>query len=415
MAKFIINGGNKIYGKVKNESAKNAVLPLLAAAIMCEQKVTILDCPDILDVKILVEILEYINVKCEINNNNITVDASNIILRPIPLSLTSKLRSSIFLLGSLLAKLGEVKLAFPGGCNIGARPIDIHISALRKIGVECKVGCCEIECKKKRFLGGEVVLPFASVGATENIIMCSTLSNKTTTIYNAAREPEIVDLANFINACGGKIYGQGTKKIVIKGVKKLKGVTYKPISDRIELGTFALALANVGGELEIYGADMQNILPLRDKFCDNACKITANNDIIHISCNRLTNPMSITTGPYPMFPTDLQAQLMSTNCTAKGLSLIREKVFENRFSHADEFVKMGADISIKNDVAIVRGVKKLHGAKVVAKDLRGGAALVIASLGAEGTTEIDDVFHIDRGYANLVQKLKGVGVDIKRV
>ncbi len=414
MSKLIISGGNRLYGKVKNESAKNSVLPLLACSLLSDSPTTILDCPDIEDVKVLTEILKYINVKCQIKNGDITVDSSNIKPKLIPTKLTKKLRSSIFLLGALLAKTGSACLALPGGCNIGKRPIDIHLDSLTKLGIFCKVEEDVITCKVDEYLGGKITLPFASVGATENLIMCATLFDKTTIISNCAREPEIVDLGNFINKMGGKVIGAGSEEITVHGVKKLNGITFKPISDRIEFGTYALALANCGGEMEIYGSNIQNILPLHNKFCDNACKIKVNNDIIYLQCDRLRTPMSFATGPYPMFPTDLQAQTMAVNCIAKGISVVKEGVFENRFSHVQDFVKMGAKVKTRQNVAIISGVDMLHGEKVVAKDLRGGAALVIAGLGAEGTTVIEDVYHIDRGYAQIEHKLKKLGACIRR-
>lgn len=415
MEKFVIDGGNRIYGRIKNERAKNSVLPILAASILTEEKVTILDCPRISDVYTMIEILEYLGVKCTFSEGHLTLDSSNIYFKPLPYKLTKKLRSSVFLLGAMLSKFRRAELAYPGGCNIGLRPVDIHIDGLKKMGVICNEDCQGVWCSIDKLKGGHIHLSFPSVGATENIMTACAISDVTTYIHNPAKEPEIVDLMNFINQLGGKISGAGTDLIEIKGVKKLHGACYKPIADRIEFGTYLLAVGICGGELEIFDCNFENILPLREKFCDNACKITINSDIIHISCNKLRNPFSFTTGPYPMFPTDLQAQTMALCCTSEGTSIIQENVFENRFKHISEFKKMGADVSVCGRVATVRGVKSLHGASVSASDLRGGASLVLAGLGAEGQTTIKNIWHIDRGYADMDGKLRSLGIKIKRI
>ncbi len=414
MEKFIIDGGNKIYGRIKNESAKNSVLPILAASILSDGEVTILDCPKISDVFTMIEILEYLGAKCLFKGEDLTVDSSNIIFKPLPLKLTKKLRSSVFMLGAMLSKFRRADLAYPGGCNIGLRPVDIHLDGLKKIGVICNEDCQGVWCSIDKFLGGHITLSFPSVGATENIMTATAISDVTTYIHNPAKEPEIVDLMNFINNMGGQISGAGGDVIEIKGVKKLHGISYKPIPDRIEFATYALAVGICGGEIEIYNSKMQNILPLQEKFCDNACKISLNSDIIHISCNTLRKPFSFKTGPYPMFPTDLQAQTMALCSIGDGVSTITENVFENRFKHISELRKMGADIQVRGRVATVRGVKRLHGASVCASDLRGGAALVLAGLGAEGQTTVKNVWHIDRGYVNIDAKLKALGAKIQR-
>ncbi len=415
MGKFIINGGNRLEGSINIESAKNSVLPILAASILTSEKVVILNCPKIKDVLSMIDILVSLGVKVYFDKDSLIVDSSNINAFTISERLTHLMRSSIFMMGALLSRLKKASICYPGGCQIGARPIDIHISGLRALGVNVEVTECGINCNADEICGGKITLEYPSVGATENLILASVFCKDTVVINNCAREPEIIDLVNFLNSMGAKIYGAGSYSILIQGVKALFGTEFKPMPDRIETATFFTALLMNGGIMEIFNCNVKNILYLCDKFNNNTCKIYAKNDIINIICGKSRNVVDITTAPYPGFPTDIQPQTMAYATIADGTSIINETVFENRFIHVSELKKMGANITIKDSQAIVKGVKRLKGATVRATDLRGGAALVLAGLCAEGVSVINDICHIERGYLNLDNKLSALGVDIVRI
>lgn len=414
MGRYVIKGGNKIDGKIKIESAKNSVLPLLAGAILTDEKVVIKDCPKIKDVLNMLKILNSIGVKSEFSGGDLTVDASGINGYTLPALLTGELRSSVFMLGALISRTKKAVISYPGGCDIGLRPIDIHIKGLRKLGVLITETGGELICSSDIIKGGEIYLDFPSVGATENLMLGAVFCKGETIIKNAAKEPEIIDLMRFLNSMGGEIYGGGTATITVKGVKKLHGTVYKPMPDRIEAGTFLVAAAITGGEIEISGVKAENISSLIHKLCDNTCKITTNNDIIHLKSSGVRKSFDIETNPYPGFPTDLQAQMTTLATVSEGTSVITENIFEMRFKFARELVKMGADIKIFGKTAVVSGVKKLHGAQVRAEDLRGGASLVLAGLCAEGKTVVTDIGHIERGYLSFDKKLSMLGVDIKK-
>lgn len=412
MEKYVINGGNRLSGKIRIESAKNSVLPIIAGSILTNEQVVIKNCPKIQDVYSMLEILSYLGSKWCFDENNLMISNASINSYDIPKKLASPLRSSIFLLGALLCRFKKAKIYQPGGCNIGKRPIDLHISALEQLGVKTEFFGEQLICSAKDIKGNNIYLKFPSVGATENIILCSVLGKGKTQIFNPAREPEIVDLMNFLNSMGAKIYGAGTSTILIDGVDKLSGTEHTPISDRVECGTFMLATAISGGEVELSNCNSKNISLLINKLCNNTCKISINNDIIYIKSGEKRKGFSFITNPYPHFPTDLQAQTMSLLSVSEGVSTITENVFENRFSHAKELVKMGADISVKGKTAIIKGVKRLRGEKVVATDLRGGASLVLAGLNAEGQTTVENICYIERGYCDFDLKLRSLGADI---
>ena len=412
MGKYIINGGRKLSGSIKLESAKNAVLPMLAASILTDEQVVIKNCPKIKDVYAMINILSSIGVTCKFENQNLIVDASGINSYAINQDLAGELRSSIFMLGALLSRFKRARMFSPGGCNIGLRPIDIHVSALERLGTIIHEISGEIICSAKSICGKEIYLDFPSVGATENIMLASVFAKGKTQIFNAAKEPEIVDLMNFLNSMGARIYGAGTSTILIEGVKKLHGTEYQPITDRIEAGTYLIAAAISGGEIELTNCNSKNISFLIHKLCDNACKITINNDIIYLNYKGGRKGFSLSTGPYPFFPTDLQAQTMSLLSVSDGVSLVTENVFEMRFRHVPELVKMGANICVKGQNAIITGVERLNGACVTAMDLRGGAALVLAGVNADGQTVVNDVHHIERGYSSMDIKLRQLGADI---
>ena len=416
MDKYVIDGGRKLYGTVALQSAKNSVLPLLAASILTEKRVVIRETPEITDVKCMAQILREVGAEVRFSGGIAIIESANACCHEISSVLTGELRSSVFMLGSLLTRFHRALIAYPGGCDIGLRPIDLHLNALKQLGVSIseRDGCIFCACEKLR--GAEILLDFPSVGATENILLAAVKAEGRTVLAGAAKEPEIVDLQNFLNAMGAKIAGAGTDVIEIEGVKELGGVTYRPMKDRIEAGTFLIACAACGGEVETSGLKGENLRLLLHKLRENGCKIHTKNDKIKIeSRGRLRCNRRIETMPFPGFPTDLQAQATALNAGAEGGALIVENLFETRFKYVPELQKMGADIEVKGRHAFVRGVERLHGASVVAGDLRGGAALVIAALGAEGRTEVLDLSHIDRGYADFRGKLKRLGAEIRRV
>ncbi len=415
MGKFIIHGGKSLYGSVKIERSKNAVLPMLAGALLTEEQVFIEDCPKIADVISMTKILNALGVKTTFCRDGLLVDSSSLNSYTLPSDLSKELRSSIFLMGALISRTKKTVVALPGGCNIGLRPIDIHLTSLSKMGVEFT--CLEegFFCYAEKLNSASINFPYPSVGATENVIMASVLCDGITTINGVAKEPEIVDFINFLNSMGAKIYGGGSDTIIIHGVKKLHGTSYKPMYDRIEAGTYLFAGLIAGCKMEIIGVDYKNILAFKNKFLNSTCKIVGSNDIININSGEERFAFSVVTGPYPQFPTDLQPQVLAYLTVANGVSTVKEMVFENRFKHAIELNKMGANIKVENNTAFINGVSSLKGAKVKASDLRAGAALVLAGLKAEGKTEVLDVFHIERGYLNMEVKLKNLGVDIKKV
>lgn len=416
MEKYVIEGGRRLAGRVMLQSAKNSVLPLLAASILTEKRVTIREAPAIADVACMAQILRELGAKVTFSGGDVIIDSADACCHEIPSSLTRELRSSVFMLGSLLTRFKRALIAYPGGCDIGLRPIDLHLFALRRLGVNISERDGFIFCEAEKLHGAEILLDFPSVGATENILLAAVMAEGRTTLTGAAKEPEIVDLQNFLNAMGARIAGAGTDVIEIEGVKELHGVTYRPMKDRIEAGTFLIAAAACGGEIEVVGIRPENIRLLLHKLRENGCKIHTKNDKIRIEsrgtlrCNR-----RIETMPFPGFPTDLQAQATALNASCTGCALIVENLFETRFKYVPELQKMGADIEVKGRTAFVRGTGRLHGACVTAGDLRGGAALVIAALGAEGTSEVLDLSHIDRGYADFRAKLKKLGASIRRV
>ena len=371
MAKYIIRGGKKLEGKIEAESAKNAVLPLLAAACLTDEEVIIKNCPPILDVVSMVNILKELGVKVRYEGKNLIVDASSMHSYSIPYSLSKELRSSVFMLGALISRFKSAEASYPGGCDIGLRPIDLHLAGLKQMGVRVGEFGGEIVCKADKLTGGDIYFDFPSVGATENIMLAAVLAEGRTVIHNAAKEPEVEDLQQFINSMGGKVSGAGSSVITVDGVKRLHGTEYKPIFDRIEAGTYLVAAAATGGNIEISNCNPEKISALLHKLCENTCKITLNNDIIYLKSGSVRKSFNIETLPYPGFPTDMQAQMVALAAVSNGISVIRENIFETRFRHVRELNRMGANIVVKDRVAIVSGVKELSGAKVTAHDLRG--------------------------------------------
>ena len=416
MDKYIINGGERLYGKVDIQCAKNAVLPLLAASVLTDEPVKIRDVPAINDVENMLGILDEVGCKIKRQRDCIVIDSSNAASYEISTRLTKELRSSVFMLGSILTRFHRAKISYPGGCDIGLRPIDLHLSGLKKLGVRIVEKDGYIHCETDKLQGSEILLDFPSVGATENILLAAVKAEGVTVIRNAAKEPEIIDLQNFLTRMGAKVSGAGGSTIVVEGVKRLHGVEYTPMGDRIEAGTYLIAAASCGGEIETKGVSPENIAALLHKLRENGCKVHTKNDKILLTSNgRLKAVDLVETMPFPGFPTDLQAQYSALSCTALGTTLVVENLFETRYRYAAELKRMGADITVRGRVAFIRGVEKLHGAFLTAGDLRGGAALVLAALQAEGESTVTNLYHIDRGYADFEVKLRKLGAKIRRI
>ena len=417
MSKLIITGKRKLFGSVKIESSKNALLPIIAASVLASSPVKLKNVPQFSDITNMLEILKSMGATITENGEEVIIDSSTIYTTHIPEGLTKKLRASIVLLGPLLAKFGVGQASLPGGCNIGARPIDIHIAGFKALGISV-VESDVIKCDSSKFCGGTVELRFASVGATQNLIMCAVLAHlKTTTIKNCAKEPEIVDLCNFINKMGGKIYGAGTSTIVIVGVKKLNGISYTAIPDRIVAGTYMIASAMCGGKICLKGSLAEHNKSLITILVNLGCEIeTIGANIYVCSSGMLGGSISkISTGVYPEFATDMQSQTMAMLANASGTYQITENLFEGRFKHVNELNKMGANIVINQNTALIFGKSNCYmGANVCASDLRGGAALVLAGLAASGQTTINEAEYIFRGYENIDKKLTYLGADIHR-
>lgn len=412
MGKFVINGGKKLNGSVKIESAKNSVLPILAGSILTDEKVVIKNCPKIKDVLVMIKIIESAGAKTSFLGNDLIIDAKDVNNYDMPSGFSRELRSSVFMLGSLLARLKKANVKYPGGCNIGSRPIDIHIDSLKKLGVKTEIRSDGITCSVDKIKGSDISFPFPTVGGTENVLLCSALSEGKTIINNAAKEPEIADLANFLNSMGAEIVGAGTSKIEINGVNRLRGTIYTPIPDRIETGTFLIFAAITGGKIQIEKCDRENILSLTDKICNNTCKIETKNDIIKYENIGRVKSADVITRPFPEFPTDLQPQLTALLSVADGTSHVTETVFNNRFRYVNELVKMGANITLNGNTATINGVNELRGKNVNAEDLRGGAALIAAGLAAKGQTIVDCSQFIERGYYRIEEKLRALGAEI---
>jgi len=415
MENFYIEGGNLLNGECCISTAKNAMLPILAGSLMCGDELVIKNCAFYSDVEYMLKILESLGVKVQKDDKNVFINPTNADRYFVPEEYTKKIRSSIFMLGPLLAKFKRAKVSYPGGCNIGLRPIDLHLKGLKDLNVRIVERHGFIYCDGGNMKAGEVHLDFPSVGATENIIMASIFLKGKTTIYNAAKEPEIVDLTNFLISMGARISGAGTSSITIEGVEKLHSTEYSPISDRIIAGTYMIACAMTGGKILLKNVIPEHNLSLINKLKHSGIKILNKKDGIIIKSS--TRPKSITnieTMPFPGFPTDLQSQILTLQTISKGTSVISENLFETRYKICTELIKMGADITLKEKTAIVKGVPKLYGASVVAGDLRGGAGLVLAGLNAEGYTTIHDIYHIDRGYYHIEEDLTKLGAKIIR-
>ena len=416
MSKYIINGGYKIDGSIEVECAKNAYLPILAGTILCEEEVILKSCPNFVDVKNMCKILEKLNMKVTFQSGAVIINGENANANFVPVDIAKLLRSSIFTMGAMLGRFKKARVAYPGGCDIGLRPINFHLKGLKDIGVKITESHGIINCDASNMCGGVVHLDFPSVGATENIMLCAVLGKQIVTIMNAAREPEILDLANFLNSMGAKITGAGTSTIEIEGVDKLHGTEYKPIGDRIIAGTYLLAGAITGGQIEVKGCNTQYFASLIDKLHNSGCILRVKSDKIYLKSPKTLKSVGfVQTMVYPGFPTDLQSQILTLQTVSKGCCVIQENLFESRFKFVPELIKMGANVRVKERTAVVEGVPYLSGAEVYAKDLRGGASLVLAGLNAHGYTTVNDIYHIERGYNNLDLALNSLGACVKRI
>ena len=419
MEQFEISGGNRLKGEVRISGAKNAALPILAACILCDEETVLHNVPDLADVRSMLTRLGRLGVKSErLENGDVRIRVEDEMNCHAEYELVSKMRASVCVMGPLLAKRKRAQVAMPGGCAIGYRPINLHLAGLEALGAESELVNGDILLRSKKLKGTEMFLGGAygsSVTATANVMMGATRAEGRTVIESAACEPELVDLADFLNACGAQITGAGTPRVTVDGVPSLKGAEHTVISDRIEAGTFLIAAAITNGELQVHGARLEHLIAVVDRLRRIGVIVERGEKGIVVSSTRRLEPVDITTHPFPGFPTDLQAQTTTLLCLADGNSVVTDKVFPDRFMHIAELKRMGADIRREGSTVIVHGVKKLIGAPVMASDLRASAALILAGLIAKGTTRISRIYHIDRGYEHIEEKLKAVGADIRRV
>lgn len=424
MEKIVVENSGKLNGRVRVSGAKNSTLPIIAASLLGTEDIILEEVPRLKDVEIICEVLRALGATVEdIDEHTIRINSSNLKTYETKFDLMNKMRASFLVMGPLLGRIGKAKCALPGGCTIGARPIDLHLKGFSALGVEYTEHYGDLESGEdsyilahtEKLVGDKVYLDFPSVGATENIMMAAVLAKGRTIIENAAMEPEIVDLSNFLRKLGANIKGAGTNTIIIDGVEKLHGARHQIIPDRIEAGTFMVAAAITGGDVVVENVISDHLRPVISKLEEAGCEITEEEDNIHVKGPEELKCINIKTLPYPGFPTDMQAQFMAMMTQCDKTNIVMETVFENRFMHADEFNKMGADIKIKDRSAMVTGVSKLQGTDVRATDLRCGAALILAGLVAEGETHIHDIYHIERGYEDVIEKFSGLGAKIKRV
>lgn len=414
MDKIVIKGGKPLHGNVQISGAKNAALPILASALLTAGTNTFHNIPDLVDIQTIKKLLTSMGAEIE-GDETVKINFDKITNHTASYDLVKTMRASILVLGPLVARAGVARVSLPGGCAIGARPVNLHLKALEDMGAHVELKNGYIEAKAKKLKGAEIYFDLTTVTGTENIMMAATLAQGTTILNNAAREPEVVNLADVLKGMGAKISGAGTDVITIEGVASLKSTKAAIIPDRIEAGTFLIASGMTRGEINVMGCNPNHLEALINKLRDTGMKITLLKNGLKASAGKKINSVDVKTIPYPGFPTDLQAQMMAYMSIGNGLSVISETVFENRFMHVSELLRMGADIVIQGGNAIVRGVSKLRGAQTMATDLRASASLVLAGLAAEGTTEISRVYHIDRGYETIEKKFSALGADIKRV
>lgn len=412
MPSYIIEGGRRLEGEVDVSGSKNASLPILASSILNSGTTKLYNVPEIRDTRITQEILKFLGCKVKKNKGKVEVNSKNITKKEIPEHLMHQMRSTVILAGAILGRFKEVKFSYPGGCDIGARPIDLHLKSFEKLGVNITENAGFIVCKCDKIIGANIDLDFPSVGATENIILASVYAEGVTNISNAAMEPEIVDLANCLNSMGAKIEGAGTSNVKITGVKNLKSISYKIMPDRIEAGSLLCMTAITGGKIKLNNCRPEHIIPVLNKLEESGCLVDKKDNSVILVAPKKLKAVDIKTMPYPGFPTDMQSVFGAMLTLSRGTSVIVENIFENRYKYMAELKKMGAKITIEGKTAIIKGVRRLSGAKVVSTDLRGGAALVTAALAAKGKTEVTDVEYILRGYERLDEKLRKLGANI---
>jgi UDP-N-acetylglucosamine 1-carboxyvinyltransferase len=424
MDKIVVEGGQRLNGEVQISGAKNAVLPILCATLLADAPVEISNVPHLHDVVTTAKLLAGLGAGITVDQGTIgrgsesgvIVDPRSVHSHVAPYELVKTMRASVLVLGPLLAKYGDAEVSLPGGCAIGSRPVDLHIKGLQALGADISVDHGFIKASEKRLKGARHVFEMVLVGATENVLMAATLAQGTTVLENAAMEPEIVDLAECLKAMGAKIEGAGTGRIIVEGVERLHGGKHSVVADRIETGTFLVAGAMTGGRVTVRKARPDTLDAVLDKLTEAGAEITVDGDRITLDMHgRRPKAVNLTTAPHPAFPTDMQAQFMAMNCIADGVGVINETIFENRFMHVNELLRLGADIRVDGHTAVVRGVQQLSGAPVMATDLRASASLILAGLVADGETVIDRIYHLDRGYENIEEKLSGLGAKIRRI
>ncbi|GAB1596496.1 UDP-N-acetylglucosamine 1-carboxyvinyltransferase [Lysobacter claricitrinus] len=417
MQKIVVEGGTPLNGEVRISGAKNAVLPILCATLLADGPMTLRNVPQLHDVHTTTRLLAELGARVDESETGVvTVDPTTVHSQVAPYELVKTMRASVLVLGPLLARYGHAEVSLPGGCAIGSRPVDLHIKGLQTLGAKITVENGFINARAEKLVGARHVFDIVSVGATENVLMAAVLAEGRTVLENAAMEPEIVDLADCLIAMGAKITGAGTGRIVVEGVERLHGGEHTVVADRIEAGTFLVAAAMTGGRVTLTHARPDTMDAVLDKLKEAGAELDCDGDRITLDMKgRRPRPVNITTMPHPGFPTDMQAQFMALNCVADGVAVINETIFENRFMHVNELVRLGADIHVDGHTAVVRGVPRLSGAPVMATDLRASASLILAGLVADGSTTIDRIYHLDRGYENIEQKLSGVGAKISRI
>ena len=415
MDKLLIEGGAVLRGEVAISGAKNAALPILCAALLSAEPLELSNVPELNDIATMLRLLEEMGVKIQRDGHRVTLDASQISNPVASYERVKTMRASILVLGPLVARCGEARVSLPGGCAIGARPVDQHIKGLQAMGAEVTVEQGYVHAKASRLKGARICTDMVTVTGTENLMLAACLAAGETIIENAAREPEVVDLANCLVAMGARISGAGTDTIRIQGVERLHGAQHRVMPDRIETGTYLCAAAVTGGTVRLTDTSAAYLDTVVDKLLDAGCEITMERDAIRLQAPARLKAVSLRTAPYPAFPTDMQAQFMAMNCVADGVATIRETIFENRFMHVNELMRLGANIQIEGNNAVVRGVERLQGATVMATDLRASASLIVAGLVAQGETLIDRIYHLDRGYEKIEDKLHALGARVRRV
>lgn len=415
MDKLLIEGGAVLRGEVAISGAKNAALPILCAALLSAEPLELSNVPELNDIATMLRLLEEMGVKIQRDGHRVTLDASQISNPVASYERVKTMRASILVLGPLVARCGEARVSLPGGCAIGARPVDQHIKGLQAMGAEVTVEQGYVHAKANRLKGARICTDMVTVTGTENLMLAACLAAGETIIENAAREPEVVDLANCLVAMGARISGAGTDTIRIQGVERLHGAQHRVMPDRIETGTYLCAAAVTGGTVRLTDTSAAYLDAVVDKLLDAGCEITMERDAIRLQAPARLKAVSLRTAPYPAFPTDMQAQFMAMNCVADGVATIRETIFENRFMHVNELLRLGANIQIEGNNAVVRGVERLQGATVMATDLRASASLIVAGLVAQGETLIDRIYHLDRGYEKIEDKLHALGARVRRV